>query len=241
MGTGWRRRSGTVLVLAGLALAGGGAAVLLRPQPELTAETGSVFAAPPAVAPSSSATPSSATPSTPTPSPPTPFPDSAPTTAAATPRATAPSGFVPERLLVPALEIDAPLVPESVDGDGALGLPEDPARLAWWRGVRAGAGAGSVLVAGHLDMAGYGWGPMARIVDLRPGDRAVLTGPDGADATYVLRGVTTLSKESLADAGFFGSGGPERLVLVTCGGEYDPDLRSWDSNVVAVLDPVTAD
>jgi hypothetical protein len=220
--SGWRRRSGTALVLAGIALAGSGAAVLLWPEPRVRADVGSMLAAPPSsAAPSGSSAPRS-TPASPAPT-------------------SAPSGFVPERLVVPSLEIDAPLVPETVDGDGALGLPEDPARLAWWRGVRAGVGAGSVLVAGHLDMSGYGWGPLARLVDLRPGDRAVLTGAGGVDATYVLRGVTTVHKRSLREAGFFGADGPERLVLVTCGGEYDPDLRSWDSNVIAVLDPVAAD
>jgi len=196
--------------------------VLLWPRPEVSAEVGSVSTAP------TEATPAPASP-----------PEARRTTSSA-PAPVAPSGFVPKRLVVPSLEIDAPLVPESVDGEGALGLPENPARLAWWRGVRAGTGAGSVLVAGHLDMQGYGWGPLARIVDLEQGDRAVLRGPHGATATYVLRGVTTIEKKSLPHAGFFGSDGPERLVLVTCGGEYDADRHSWESNVIAVLDPVPA-
>ena len=158
-----------------------------------------------------------------------------PSRSASAPAAT---GFVPQQLLVESLEIAAPLTATAVDGDGALVPPEDPARLAWWRGVRPGTGSGSVLVAGHVDMHGYGRGPLARIVDLEPGDRAVLTGADGARAAYVLRGVTTLVKESLPAEELFGTGGPERLVLVTCGGTYDPDRRSWDSNVIAVLDPV---
>jgi hypothetical protein len=90
-------------------------------------------------------------------------------------------------------------------------------------------------------MHGYGRGPLARIVSLEAGDRAVLTGTDGSPAVYVLRGVTTIAKESLPAADLFGSDGPERLVLVTCGGTYDEDRRSWDSNVVAVLDRAQAD
>jgi hypothetical protein len=213
-----RLRSGTTLLVAGAVLIGSGTAALLWPERRVAAEVGSVLTATARPSPTAVATD--------------------PVGVPRSPETPTPTGFAPERLLVPTLEIDAPLTATPVDGDGALVPPENPARLAWWPGVRPGTGAGSVLLAGHVDMRGYGQGPLARIVDLDTGDRAVLTGADGARADYVLRGVTTLVKESLAAAELFGTGGPERLVLVTCGGTYDPDLRSWDSNVIAVLDPV---
>lgn len=209
-------------MVAGAALAGGGTAALLWPEQRVAAEFGSVLAAP--IGPSPAV--GSAVPEAPT--------------VAASPSTRVSSGFVPQRLLVESLEIDAPLIATVVDSGGALVPPEDPAQLAWWRAARPGQGAGSVLVAGHLDMQGYGQGPLARIVDLNVGDRAVLTGTDGASATYVLRGVTTIDKQALPAAELFGSDGPERLILVTCGGDYDEDRRSWDSNVVAILDPVPA-
>jgi Sortase domain len=215
-------RSGTTLLVAGAVLIGTGTAALLWPESRVSAEVGSVLTAP-----------------TPTPASPTPDPTGTdPVGVPRSPSTPTPTGFAPEQLVVPSLQIDAPLTATAVDDDGALVPPEDPARLAWWRGVRPSTGAGSVLVAGHVDMHGYGRGPLARIVDLEPGDRAVLTGADGAKADYVLRGVTTLVKESLPAAELFGTGGPERLVLVTCGGTYDPDRASWDSNVIAVLDPL---
>jgi hypothetical protein len=219
MAVRWQLRSGTALLVAGAVLIGSGTAALLWPERRVAAEVGSVLDAP--AHPASVGRAADRTlPSVP-------------------PSASAPasSGFVPQRLLVPSLRIDAPLTATLVDADGALRPPEDPALLAWWEGVRPGTGAGSVVVAGHLDMRGYGQGPLARIVGLEAGDRATLVGADGAGADYVLRGVTTVAKESLPAADLFGAGGPERLVLVTCGGSYDPDRRSWDSNVVAVLDP----
>lgn len=209
-------RSGTASIVAGAALAGGGATVLLWPEARVAANVGSVLVAPVA-APPADASPVSSAPAVP-----------------------APKGFVPQRLLVESLSIDAPLVTTVIDADDALVPPQDPAQLAWWRGVRPGEGAGSVLVAGHLDARRYGQGPLARIVRLDRGDRAVLTGPGGVRATYVFRGVETFDKDALPAAELFSTGGAERLVLVTCGGTYDRDRRSWDSNVVAVLDPVRA-
>lgn len=147
-------------------------------------------------------------------------------------------GFVPMRLSVDAVDLEAPLVVTLVDPDGALVPPEDPATLGWWRGVRPGEGEGSVVVAGHLDSATYAVGPLGRVVDLRAGDTAVVSGADGERRAYAVRAVQTIAKEALPAAELFGTRGPERLVLVTCGGSYDPDHGGWDSNVVAVLDPV---
>lgn len=198
-----------------------GAALLLVPTGTVTASTGSVLAAPQGT---TSLLPAALRGPVPSPTAAAPLAD---------------RSFVPNRLVVDAASIDAPLLATSVDDDGALGPPEDPAELGWWRGVRPGAGAGSVIVAGHLDSRRYGQGPLAGLVDLAPGDRATVTGPDGTTREYVLRGVQTFPKDELPATELFGHDGPERLVLVTCGGTFDRSRGGWDSNVVAVLDPAT--
>jgi hypothetical protein len=222
-------KTGTALVLAGAALAVAGVAVLAWPEPRVSADIGSVL-------------PNTATavPAFPTAEPGTRLQSPPPVATAAPvePVAPVPTGFVPERLLVESLAIDAPLVASVVDAQLSLVPPKDPAELAWWRGVRPGDGAGSVLVAGHLDSRIYGQGPLGRIVDLSPGDVAVVTGPGGVTATYAVRGVQTFPKEALPAAELFTVDGAERLVLVTCGGTFIPERRGWDSNIVAVLDPV---
>lgn len=232
-----RSRPGTALVVAGLALGSVGIGVLTLPPERVAADVGTLLDSP-ATSAEASGRPSAPRPGTgdaavPTVVSPqggeTPQPPPEPGPASA--------GFVPDRLVVDVLEIDAQLVPTVVDTSGALVPPPDLSQLGWWRGVRPGSGAGSVLLAGHLDSRVYGQGPLAGIVDLRVGDRAVLTGPSGSSAAYVVRGVQTIAKEQLPAAELFGSSGPERLVLVTCGGTFDRDRGHWDSNVLAVLDP----
>jgi hypothetical protein len=66
-----------------------------------------------------------------------------------------------------------------------------------------------VLVSGLVDMQGYGRGRLSASSTSTPApNRAVLTGMDGDRALYVLRGVTTLVKESLPTTDLFGTGGP---------------------------------
>lgn len=214
-------RPGAPLVGGGVLLAGCGAALLLWPVPAVTADVGSVQVAAAPLLPTALSRADDA--------------DRPPPVT----RPAGDLGFVPARLVVPGVGIDAPLLPTSADDEGALVPPDDLAQLGWWRGVRPGAGAGSVLVAGHLDSRRFGRGPLAALVDLAPGDQATVTGPDGASATYVLRGVQVFDKDALPAGELFGHDGPERLVLVTCGGSFDRAAGGWDSNVVAVLDPLT--
>ncbi len=220
-----RSRSGTPLIIAGLVLGLTGLTLFLAPDDRVTAEIGSVLDLPASDLPDS-ARRNAVNP--PPPSTPIPTPQTS-----AVPR----PGFTPERLLVETLDVDASLVTTLVDAEGALVPPEDPAQLGWWRGVRPGEGEGSVVIAGHIDSRRFGQGPLARIVELEPGDRAVLTTAGGASADYVVRGIQTFPKESFPAADLFGTDGPERLVLVTCGGAFDRARGGWDSNVVAVLDP----
>ncbi len=222
---GHRARAGTPLIIVGLVLGLTGLTLFLAPDDRLTAQIGSVLDLP------ASDLPDSALHDATSPPPPSTPPATPQRSAVTTP------GFTPERLLVETLDVDAPLVTTIIDTDGAFVPPENPAQLGWWRGVRPGEGEGSVVIAGHIDFRRFGQGPLARIVELEPGDRAVLAGAGGASADYVVRGIQTYPKESFPAADLFGTDGPERLVLVTCGGAFDRARGGWDSNVVAVLDP----
>lgn len=230
------------VVVAGVVTAATGLALLLAPSAPVAARSGSVLDASSVPPDTAGGDAPDAAPSAPPPVPDAVAPAAAPVgTGVAEPAPVpvlVPTGFRPDRLVIEALRVDATLLTTVVDAEGALVPPDDPAELGWWRGVRPGTGSGSVVVAGHIDSSRYGQGPLARLVDLVPGDRAVLSGPDGARAEYVLRGIETFPKESLPAAELFTADGAERLVLVTCGGSFDRALGSWDSNIVAVLDPV---
>ena len=129
--------AGRALVAVGVLLAGCGAAVLLWPPSPVTGDVGTVLAV------SASADRE--------PVPPVSRSIAAPPERPAARPPAADRSFAPSRLLVDDVGIDARLVAVSVDDAGALVPPEDPAELGWWRGVRPGAGAGSVTIAGQLD------------------------------------------------------------------------------------------
>ena len=144
----------------------------------------------------------------------------------------------PVNLTLPSIGIDASVVPVGTDADGVLQVPADPWVVGWWSdGVAPGSGTGTVVLDAHLDSHQYGTGPFARATDLAIGDPATLRDDSGRDHRYAVSDVLTYQRTALPVEDLFRQTGPERVVLVTCGGTYRPEAGGWDSNIVVMLEP----
>ena len=140
----------------------------------------------------------------------------------------------PQQLQVPALSIDAPVIPIGAPG-GVLTPPADPQTLGWWAdGARPGASQGSALVTGHT--VHTGGGAMDDLEQLEPGDRVWMTTGRGRIG-YSVQQVNVLGKGELAERAqtIFDQEVPGRLVLITC---EDWDGVDYLSNVVVTATPI---
>ena len=186
--------------------------------------------------------------STPTPSPttPPPAPDPTPTPSPALVTAATESvTSVPEpeqvvdssmTLDLPTLGTTAPVIEVGVTEDLVLQVPSDPAVLGRWSdGARVGDGSGTIALVGHVSYRGE-LGVLHQLPNLRPGDEAVVTTPEGT-VRYVAERVDVYNKQALPYQDIFRFDVSERLVLITCGGEFDRSTGHYDSNVVAYLTP----
>jgi Sortase domain len=141
-------------------------------------------------------------------------------------------GVVPVALALPARGLTAPVVPAVTGPDGALVLPEAPSVVGWWTpGALAGALTGTAVVAGHVDTAEAGPGALAVLREVEVGEPVVLRGADGRAVTYRVTARRQHPKVELP-RDVFATGGPHRLVLVTCGGAFDRTTRHYSDNVV---------
>ncbi|MCO7222398.1 class F sortase [Klenkia sp. PcliD-1-E] len=160
------------------------------------------------------------------------------TTRPATPQV-APALPAPTRLAVPALGIDAPVDAVGVEPDGNMTIPEDVSRVGWYRfGPAPGAPEGSAVLAGHVDDAEQGLGAMSPLAQASVGDRVQVTDDAGGSTTWQVVAREEFSKQSVPLADLFARSGPPRLVLITCGGPFLADVRSYEDNVVVVAEPV---
>jgi hypothetical protein len=141
----------------------------------------------------------------------------------------------PARLRIDGIGVDVEVVPVGVDAAGDMQVP-GPTVAGWYEfGPRPGE-PGSAMLAAHVDYDGRP-GAFFRLREVAPGDRVEVTGPDGTLALTVTE-VTRVPKAGLAATGAFDRTGPARVALVTCGGPFDRDRRSYEDNVVAWAEPV---
>jgi len=169
-----------------------------------------------------------------------------PSAAASAPRAEAARAsssrtpFTPAELRLPSGR-PVSVVSAGTRGDGALAVPEDPAIAGWWSGgSRPGDPYGTTVLAGHIDSRRYGVGALAELVTSRPGASVVVqNGPKRV--SYRITEVERVPKADLVPrTGAFDPDGPARLVLITCGGAYDPATHHYADNVLITAVPVSS-
>ncbi len=149
--------------------------------------------------------------------------------------------FTPLSVSIPSVGIHNVSVTPEGDPNGVLGVPPIQDGWGWWfGGAQPGAGSGAILLDGHVDWAGYGNGPARNIWNVVPGSIAIVRGPNGAQRSYVAVSLQSYLKTALpAISGqIFSVSGPERLVIVTCGGSFNYQTGSWNSNVIATFVPI---
>lgn len=225
--TRWRAGAVAAAVVAVAALVGLGGWAAARPEP--TAGDGLAALADPTPSPTAS------TPSTPSPTPSVTVSARAADPASARP-AQAPR---PTRLRVPGLDVDAAVRPVGVQDDGAMVIPAEPTTVGWYRyGPAPADPAGHTVIAGHVATIEDGPGALAPLEGAEPGMQVEVVDADGTVHRYVVRGRETISKKRLPTEEIFARDGDPLLVLITCGGEYIPELGSHRDNVVVTAEPV---
>ncbi|MET9833527.1 class F sortase [Streptomyces sp. NPDC006385] len=112
-------------------------------------------------------------------------------------------------------------MPVAVGADGRLGVPGDGRSAGWWRdSAPPGAHRGTTIIAGHLD-TGRGAAVFAPLTRARAGDIVRLGTRVGGEVRYRVRTVTVRRGGAIPEE-MVGTGGPPRLVLITCTGPYRP-------------------
>ena len=143
----------------------------------------------------------------------------------------------PVEIDIPAIDVRTRLVGLRKDRDGALQVPEDPQRAGWYRQGFAPGEDGPAVITGHVDSY-VGPGVFARLEDMQPGQLIHVRRADGTVATFAVNAVGTFRKSEFPTERVYVGDGQPGLRLVTCGGAFDEDARSYVDNVVVFATPV---
>ena len=158
-----------------------------------------------------------------------------------------PPGAVLGRMRVPALGIDAPVGVRLVGGDGQMPNPAGPSDVIWydfsgWEGIGGAiGGGGNAVFSGHVDYAARvpyadvdyrGRGVFFSLSLLSPGD-VIEVESAGQTIRYAVSWRQTVDAAE-TDWGEMLSAdvAVDTITLITCGGEFDFDSRSYVDRVV---------
>ncbi len=139
---------------------------------------------------------------------------------------------VPERIVVPAVGIDMPVVAKGLAPDGSMALPDISAAAAWYRhGGTPGDRGDAALIAAHVATDVDGVGPFSLLPGVRQGDAVTVTLSDGTEQPFTVVRLERISKQTV-DYDAITAESPGMLILVTCGGDWDPQNRRYEDNVI---------
>lgn len=124
---------------------------------------------------------------------------------------------------------------------GALIPPSDVSRLGWYSASAvpgAEGAAGSSVITGHINYQGQGTGYAARFANMAVGQEFdVLI--DGTPRTFrVTQAPYRLPKGSDFPPEVNDATGPNRLVLITCGGQFVGGALGYADNIITIAEPV---
>lgn len=142
----------------------------------------------------------------------------------------------PVGLTIDDIFVDDPVRPVGLEPDGELEIP-DATEIGWYRYGAAPGYPGATVLAAHVTWNGE-YGPFLNLGDLDPGDRVQVELEDGSERIYAVIERTMYDKDELPRERIWRTTGDETLVLITCGGDFNPDINRYRQNIVVYAVPV---
>ena len=147
--------------------------------------------------------------------------------------------YPPVQVRIPAIDVDAPVIPVGLDDQRAVQIPEDIGTVGWYSlGVAPGSPVGSAVLVGHRDGRIDGRGALYDLARLVPGNRIAVTDSLGRPMLFEVVAREVVAKSVLPTDDLFAVDGPARLTIITCGGVYERDNGGYQANVIITAVPV---
>jgi len=143
----------------------------------------------------------------------------------------------PRALQIGDLRLESPVRSVGLEEDGQLEVP-DETEVGWYEYGSAPGLPGSTVLAGHVS-----WnrtvGPFHQLGNLEPGAQVDVIADDGTTRVYQVVERAVYDKDELPTDRIWRTTGDETLVLITCGGSYNPDIRRYRQNIVVYAVPIS--
>ncbi|MDQ0760644.1 class F sortase [Streptomyces canus] len=138
----------------------------------------------------------------------------------------------PDRVRIPAIGVDAPLMGLALTRSGSLAVPPAGRKnlAGWYEAGTTPGETGTAIVAGHVDNA-EGPAVFYDLGALRKGSAIEVDRRDGSVALFTVDAVEVYEAKDFPDEKVYGSASRPELRVITCGGGYSRST-GYRGNVV---------
>jgi hypothetical protein len=155
----------------------------------------------------------------------------------------APTGLTPlfpdytlpggSRLLIPAIEVDATVLPFGVDEFGRMEAPDRPQDVGWFELGPLPGTAGNAILTGHVDWYDGTLGVFRDLGSLNRDDRIEFTDPRGVLATYRVLWQRSYAANNAPISEIIGQNlNLREMTLITCDGTFEPGSRDYSHRLI---------
>ncbi|OZC76621.1 sortase [Rhodococcus sp. 06-462-5] len=138
----------------------------------------------------------------------------------------------PTRVSAVDIGLDEPLIGLGLTASGEMQVPTDYDDVGWFTGGgRPGAIGSPTVLAGHVDST-TGPAVFDRLSELGPGDVVAVEDEAGGRAEYRIVEVGDYGKAEFPTALVFGAVPADEIRLITCSGDFDAAVGSYERNLV---------
>lgn len=149
------------------------------------------------------------------------------------PTPTAPPSEAPlARIVIPKVEIDAPVVVKGVDANGVMVPPDGAWDVAWYDfSARPGLGSNAVF-SGHVDYVNVGPAVFWGLRDLAQGDEIQVRLEDGTVYQYRVSAMETIDAATADLSRIVGVTDQDVVTLITCIGTFNQATGQYDKRLI---------
>jgi sortase (surface protein transpeptidase) len=138
----------------------------------------------------------------------------------------------PTHITIPAIGVDAGIVPVGQDASGSIQMPPLFDWTAGWYKYSPTPGqVGPSVIVGHVDTY-KGISVFWRLRELRQGDMINITRSDGRTVKFKVLALKQFDQNNFPTGEVYGNIKYPGLRLITCGGTFDQQTESYTQNTV---------
>jgi sortase (surface protein transpeptidase) len=145
---------------------------------------------------------------------------------------------IPVRIAIPAIGVDARVIPLGLNRDRTIQVPSNLADTGWFRPGPEPGEQGAAVIVGHLASTG-GPGVFARLQELRAGDVITIYLRDRSTVRFVARSMLRVPKSRFPTRRVYANTAQPTLRLITCAGTMNPVTGHHPDNYIVFASLVT--